>query len=96
MIDLHGAPGSQNGFDNSGRRGAPANTNGIHFLEDGNVDRTLKVLGMITELISGWITEGHIASKTIFGIELANEPWGRVYTLLTKCFRTTIIHVCIY
>ena len=21
MVDLHGAPGSQNGFDNSGRRG---------------------------------------------------------------------------
>ena len=79
MIDTHGAPGSQNGFDNSGRRGSPSNSDGIHFLEDANVDRTLKVLGMVTELISGWITEEHIASETIFGIELVNEPWGMIY-----------------
>ena len=84
MIVLHGAPGSQNGFDNSGRRGSPrdqGNVDGIHFLEDGNVDRTIKVLGMVAKLISGWITEKHIASKTLFGIQLVNEPLGMIYIL---------------
>lgn len=77
MIDLHGAPGSQNGFDNSGRRGDPENTDGVHFLENDNVNRTVRVLQLVTELISGWIVEEHIAENTIFGIELANEPWGK-------------------
>ena len=78
MIDLHGAPGSQNGFDNSGRRGNLTCNDGVHFLENDNVDRTIKVLEMVTELISRWIVEEHISAETIFGIELANEPWGKI------------------
>lgn len=42
-IDLHGAPGSQNGFDNSGRKGD------IEWQNDyNNIQRTLNVLSTIT------------------------------------------------
>ena len=37
-IDLHGAPGSQNGFDNSGRAG------GAHWVEWGQVSTSLEIL----------------------------------------------------
>ena len=76
MIDLHGVPGSQNGYDNSGRRGYPENKDGIHFLENGNVNRTIKVLELVTQMVSMWVIEEHISVDSIFGIELANEPWG--------------------
>ena len=82
MFDLHGAPGSQNGYDNSGRRGGPENKDGIHFLEDDNVNRTIKVLELVTQMISGWIVEEHISMDTVFGIELANEPWGKNFSNL--------------
>ena len=76
MIDLHGVPGSQNGYDNSGRRGYPENKDGMHFLENGNANRTIKVLELVTQMISMWVIEEHISVDSIFGIELANEPWG--------------------
>ena len=68
MIDLHTAPGSQNGFDNSGRRGP------IRWLEGDNVERTLRILEKITQNMADWITEGHIKEETLYGIELLNEP----------------------
>ena len=68
LIDLHTAPGSQNGFDNSGRRGP------INWLEGDNVDRTVRILEKITQNMAEWITEGHIAEETLYGIELLNEP----------------------
>merc|ERR1719187_663178 len=48
-LDLHGAPGSQNGFDNSGKRGD------IHWVDEtypevkDNVDRTLHILHLISQ-----------------------------------------------
>ena len=66
---MHTAPGSQNGFDNSGRRGP------IRWLEDGNVERTVRILEKITQNMADWITEGHIQEETLYGIELLNEPW---------------------
>ncbi|WRT64964.1 uncharacterized protein IL334_001905 [Kwoniella shivajii] len=64
LLDLHGAPGSQNGQDNSGLIGPtlfPTNTS--------NVDRTLNVLKNLTQEFSQDIYGG-----TVIGIELLNEP----------------------
>lgn len=68
IIDIHGAPGSQNGFDNSGRRGS------IHWHDDGtgeNVNRTRAVLQTIINDF------GDVKySDTVTAIELLNEPAG--------------------
>ncbi len=47
VIDLHTAPGSQNGFDNSGRTGDP------HWVEWGQVSGQY-CIKMIMEDISFW------------------------------------------
>ncbi|KAM5463373.1 putative glucan 1,3-beta-glucosidase [Microsporum audouinii] len=62
MIDLHGAPGSQNGFDNSGRLG-PAN-----WQKGDTVDATLKALDFLIQRYSH--QEGVVHS-----IGLINEPF---------------------
>jgi len=62
MIDLHGAPGSQNGFDNSGRYGA------IDWTQGNTVKHTIKVLNKIRNDYGG-----HSAVATI---EALNEPMG--------------------
>ena len=64
MIDLHGAPGSQNGQDNSGLIGPvlfPSNSS--------NLDRSLDVLRNLTEEFSQDIYGGAVTA-----IELLNEP----------------------
>ncbi|KAJ2007611.1 hypothetical protein H4R26_000690 [Coemansia thaxteri] len=61
-LDLHGAPGSQNGYDNSGRRGTPE---WLHSRV--NVDRTLDVLSKMTGLAAEW-------SDVVRGIQILNEP----------------------
>jgi len=38
----------QNGFDNSGRRGA------IRWLQGDNVDRTINILGKVAALLETW------------------------------------------
>lgn len=79
LLDLHGAPGSQNGFDNSGRRGD------VHWLENGNVDRTIEILGKLSDLLEVWILEGAIKAETLYGIELLNEPRGWEDPIWTTC-----------
>lgn len=64
-IDLHGAAGSQNGFDNSGFRDQ------IKFQEDSNVNVTLTALQSIFNKYGG---EDYL--DVIVGIELLNEPLG--------------------
>ncbi|KAM0698195.1 hypothetical protein Q7P36_001660 [Cladosporium allicinum] len=64
MIDLHGAPGSQNGQDNSGLIGPvlfPSNSS--------NSDRSLDILRNLTEEFSQDIYGGAVKA-----IELLNEP----------------------
>ena len=64
MIDLHGAPGSQNGQDNSGLIGPvlfPSNSS--------NSDRSLDVLRNLTEEFSQDVYAGAVTA-----IELLNEP----------------------
>ncbi|EGG08561.1 family 5 glycoside hydrolase [Melampsora larici-populina 98AG31] len=66
MIDLHGAPGSQNGFDNSGKRGE------INWAsEDSNVARTRQALVLLAQEFSQPKYAG-----TVTSLESLNEPAG--------------------
>lgn len=72
LIDLHGAPNTQNGFDNSGLRniGYPGWQNKTEY-----VDFTVKVLKKMYQKYG----TGDFADKygsTILGIEVLNEPYG--------------------
>jgi glucan 1,3-beta-glucosidase len=65
LIDMHGAPGSQNGQDHSGKSG------GIKWHKDeANIIKTLDV---ITKL-----TERYKDSSSLLGIELLNEPSWKI------------------
>jgi len=70
LLDLHGGPGSQNGFDNSGKRGE------VHWHEGENPDRTVRILGKVAMMVKQWIDEGAFKLDTIEGLELLNEPAG--------------------
>ncbi|KAL1634449.1 glucan exo-1,3-beta-glucosidase [Diplodia intermedia] len=69
IIDLHGAPGSQNGYDNSGQR-----MDSPQWTQGDTVDQTLSVLNTIAEKYGTAEYEDVVA-----GIQLLNEPAG--YTL---------------
>ncbi|KAJ7127012.1 glycoside hydrolase family 5 protein [Mycena epipterygia] len=60
ILDLHGAPGSQNGFDNSGQRTSPEEWS----QNPANITRTVDTLRFITANIGGLIDI----------VELLNEP----------------------
>ncbi|WPH01774.1 glucan 1,3-beta-glucosidase [Acrodontium crateriforme] len=62
LIDLHGVPGSQNGFDNSGRRG------GIGWQQGDSVTQTKNALNKIRD--------DHASHPAVAAIELVNEPMG--------------------
>lgn len=71
IIDLHGAPGSQNGYDNSGHR-----TKTPTWLTDGGVNgatayQTLCVLDILASIYAQPAFE-----DVVIGIELINEPQG--------------------
>jgi len=74
LIDLHSGPGSQNGYDNSGRRGE------AHWVDDTypenryNLDRTLRINGNISATMRKWVDDGVISIDTLYGIGLLNEP----------------------
>lgn len=61
-VDLHGAPGSQNGFDNSGERDA------LRWQEGDNVEKTLKALQKLVDR--------YAHNPAVSGIEVLNEPLG--------------------
>ncbi|KAF7719880.1 Glucan 1,3-beta-glucosidase [Penicillium ucsense] len=61
MVDLHGAPGSQNGFDNSGRRGA------VNWQQDNNVPDTKNALQTLAARYAG-------DADVVTAIEALNEP----------------------
>lgn len=62
IIDLHGAPGSQNGYDNSGQR----TNNPTWATNSTNVNRTIEILTFVAENVGGMIDV----------LELLNEPAG--------------------
>ncbi|KAI0734298.1 glycoside hydrolase [Fomitopsis betulina] len=63
IVDLHGAPDSQNGFDNSGQRGSANWAN-----NSSNIERTLDIIRFMADKIGGLVNV----------IELLNEPAGWV------------------
>ncbi|ORX34435.1 putative glucan 1,3-beta-glucosidase [Kockovaella imperatae] len=65
MLDLHGVPGSQNGFDNSGLRGTRQ-----WFSNYTNLQRSLNALQILTEEF----TQSSYGN-TVQTIELVNEPF---------------------
>lgn len=74
VLDLHCAPGSQNGFDNSGRKGE------IHFADeiktrDGRPEypNIRRALEFISNLTAHFSTSQH--RDTVVGIELVNEAF---------------------
>lgn len=62
ILDLHGAPGSQNGYDNSGQR----TNDPVWATDSSNINRTIEILSFISEEIGGMIDV----------LELLNEPAG--------------------
>lgn len=68
MLDLHGAPGSQNGFDNSGRYGS------VGWQQGDTVAQTITAIKNLAERYSG---DGDVITT----IELLNEPLGPVLDL---------------
>lgn len=67
LVDCHGSPGSQNGFDNSGRSG------NVDWQSGDNMNRSISVLEkMATKYGAAEY------SDVVFGIEMVNEPisWG--------------------
>lgn len=60
IISLHGAPGSQNGWDHSGQMGS------IHWQEPKNIELTL---GVIEDIVRQY---GH--HSALLGVNLLNEP----------------------
>ena len=75
IIDLHAAPGSQNGWDHSGRIGEV----GWH-LEQENINRTLKILKVISEKYG--------KRTCVAGIELLNEPhWDIPLEILEEFYK---------
>lgn len=64
-VDLHGVPGSQNGFDNSGKRG-----NVTWQDDEENIDLSYDTLNYIFGKYGG---ENY--TDTIIGIEIVNEPF---------------------
>lgn len=70
-IDLHGIPGSQNGFDNSGQRGV------LNWIDNKqNYDLGIEVLNYIFKTYGGPEYE-----DVIIGIQNLNEPMGTHYPI---------------
>ena len=74
LIDLHAGPGSQNGYDNSGRRGE------VHWVDEtypenrANLERTLRINEKIAQTMRQWVDNGEFGINTLYGIGLLNEP----------------------
>ncbi|USW49386.1 Putative glycoside hydrolase, family 5, glycoside hydrolase superfamily [Septoria linicola] len=67
LIDCHGSPGSQNGFDNSGRAG------NIRWQSSGNLDKSISILEVMAKKY-GTVEYADV----VLGLQLTNEPayWG--------------------
>ena len=63
----------------------------IGWLDGLNVERTEQVLWKISEMVNEWINSGHVDKETIYGIEVLNEPWGKL--ILSYL---TFIRICFY
>lgn len=73
ILDIHGAPGSQNGYDNSGQR----TTNPVWAVNPANVTRTIDTLRFIVQNTNGMVDV----------IELLNEPAGFIGNAWSQAIR---------
>jgi glucan 1,3-beta-glucosidase len=75
LVDCHGSPGSQNGFDNSGHSGLVA------WQQDDNMDKSITILETIAKKYGA-----QEYADVVFGIQLVNEPisWGQNNIAMTK------------
>lgn len=69
LLDLHAAPGSQNGWDNSGQT-----TCCPSWGSGDTVDRTLLAIERLSQNILK-LEENETTSGVVFGIDLLNEPY---------------------
>jgi glucan 1,3-beta-glucosidase len=69
IIDLHGAPGSQNGFDNSGHRIKTEDTHTLGWTRGETVKQTLKVIEKIANMYAKKEYQ-----DVVIAIALLNEP----------------------
>jgi glucan 1,3-beta-glucosidase len=74
-VDLHGAPGSQNEFDNSGHAGP------VEWQQPDNLSRSIAIL---KAMATKYGSLGYV--DTVIGLELVNEPisWGANVFSTTK------------
>lgn len=80
VLDLHAAPGSQNGNDHSGAKGK------INWTQAGNITKTLDVIERIALRYGKY--------PNLLGIELLNEPGGKISSkVLTEYYRLGIERV---
>jgi len=73
LLDLHGVPGSQNGWDHSGRQGQLL----WHTSKD-NVDHSLRIVSDLAERCKGY--------DNLLGFQLLNEPRWDVPLEIIKAF----------
>ena len=82
--------GSQNGFDNSGRRGDVHWVSEDYPQDNANVARTIIIQDKIAANMARWIEEGAFKRETLYGISLLNEPagwWDKVCLLeIVDCY----------
>ncbi len=79
MLDLHTAPGCQNGFDNGGIEGV------IDWPKDiKNIKKTVKVLGFIAKTL--------LNHESIFALEVLNEPHYHIDLKLIQDFYLDAYH----
>jgi len=76
VIDLHGGPGSQNGFDNSGRFGP------VNWPTTANIRRTLDVIDSLAQIFNSNNTD----YDHVLGLEVLNEPRWDIDINLLKQF----------
>ena len=83
--------GSQNGFDNSGRRGDVHWVSEDYPQDNANVARTIIIQDKIAANMARWIEEGAFKRETLYGISLLNEPagWWDKVCLLEIVFTTS-------
>ncbi len=73
LVDLHGAPGSQNGWDHSGHAGA------LNWTKPANIELTLQVIEELAALCTRY--------PCVAGIELLNEPrWDVPFNTLADYY----------
>jgi glucan 1,3-beta-glucosidase len=73
LLDLHGVPGSQNGWDHSGRQGQRL----WHTSKD-NIDHSLRIIGDLAERCKAY--------DNLLGVELVNEPAPEVPLGIIRMF----------